>query len=344
MAEPGESPKNPRTRPRETKLTICVHNPFSLWNPPPEFAGRIRARWPAMCVFDRPEGRELQSELAETDIFVGHSLDPAELRLARKLKWIHAISTGVTQLMYPELRQRAIQVTNSSSVHSIPIAQHILGALIALARRFPDCFHYQQQNRWALGELWGAPVVPREVLGEILLFIGFGSIGREVARLTRPLGMRLWALTRSGRSDPELAEKSFAASELHRALPEADFVVLAAPETPETRGMIGAREFALMKSSAYLVNVARGAIVDEEALVAALKRHTIAGAALDVMSKEPLPSDSPLWTLPNAFLTPHVSAATGRAWERQGELLAENLERWFSGSELLNRVDLDRGY
>ena len=108
--------------------------------------------------------------------------------------------------------------------------------------------------------------------------------------------------------------------------------------------MIGAREFALMKSSAYLVNVARGTLVDEAGADRALKRHPIAGAALDVMSKEPLPSESPLWKLPNAFLTPHVSAATGRAWERQGELLTENLERWFSGSELLNRVDLDRGY
>jgi len=131
---------------------------------------------------------------------------------------------------------------------------------------------------------------------------------------------------------------------LHEALPEADFVVLAAPETPETRQMIGAREFALMKPSAYFVNVARGSLVDEAALVATLQRRAIAGAALDVTAEEPLPSESPLWKLDNVVITPHISAATEHLWERQSALLIENLERWFSGRELLNRVDLSRGY
>jgi phosphoglycerate dehydrogenase-like enzyme len=127
-------------------------------------------------------------------------------------------------------------------------------------------------------------------------------------------------------------------------LPQADFVVLAAPETPETRKMIGAREFALMKPSAYFLNVSRGALVDEPALISALAERRIAGAALDVASQEPLPPENPLWKLDNVFITPHMSAASEHLWERQTDLLMENLERWFAGDELLNRVDLNRGY
>ena len=152
------------------------------------------------------------------------------------------------------------------------------------------------------------------------------------------------AVTRSGRGDAQLAAKFYPAAQLHEALPEADFVVLAAPETLETRRMIGARELALMKPTAYFINVARGALVDEPALMAALQQRTIAGAALDVASQEPLPPDNPLWKLDNAFITPHMSAVSEHLWTRQTDLLMENLERWFAGRELLNRVDLARGY
>ncbi len=131
---------------------------------------------------------------------------------------------------------------------------------------------------------------------------------------------------------------------LHEALPLADFVILAAPETPETTGMMGACEFALMKPSAYFVNVARGALVDEPALIQALAQRRIAGAALDVTSQEPLPPENPLWKADNLFITPHMSAVSEHLWERQTDLVIENLERWFSGRELLNRVDLARGY
>jgi D-2-hydroxyacid dehydrogenase (NADP+) len=192
--------------------------------------------------------------------------------------------------------------------------------------------------------LWNAPVRPRELRGQILLFIGFGAIGREVAKIIRPLGMRVWAVTRSGRAEEGLAEQVFPASKLDEALAQADFVVLAAPETPETRKMIGAREIALMKPSAYFLNVSRGALVDEPALISALEQHKIAGAALDVASQEPLPPENPLWKLDNAFITSHMSAASEHLWERQTNLLMENLERWFAGDELLNRVDLNRGY
>jgi phosphoglycerate dehydrogenase-like enzyme len=334
----------PRTTPSQTKLLICVSHPFKLWNPPAEMPERIRARWPEMRVVHLPKYDRLAEELPDTDIFVGFSLRPEQFGLARKLKWLHSTAAGVGQLMYSELRESGIEVTNASGVHRIPMAEHILGTLIALARRFPDSFRHQQQSHWGQHELWNASVRPRELRGQILLFIGFGAIGREVAKVIRPLGMRVWAVTRSGRAEEGLAEQVFPASKLHEALPQADFVVLAAPETPETRHLIGAPELALMKPSAYFLNVSRGTLVDEPALISALEQHKIAGAALDVASQEPLPPESPLWKLDNAFITPHISATSEHLWERQTDLLMENLERWFSGSELLNRVDLIRGY
>jgi D-2-hydroxyacid dehydrogenase (NADP+) len=333
-----------RTSPGETKLLICVWHAFALWNPPPEMPARIRARWPEMRVVHLPHYDHLMDEVPDTDIFVGFSLRPEQFLLARKLKWLHSTAAGVGQLMYAELRKSGIEVTNASGVHRIPMAEHILGILIALARRFPDCFRYQQQSLWAQQELWNAPIRPRELRGQVLLFIGFGAIGREVAKIIRPLGMRVWAVTRSGRAEEGLAEQVFPASKLDEVLPQADFVVLAAPETPETRKMIGPREFALMKPSAYFLNVSRGALVDEPALISALEQRKIAGAALDVASQEPLPPENPLWKLDNAFITPHMSAVSEHLWERQTDLLMENLERWFAGDELLNRVDLNRGY
>jgi len=286
----------------------------------------------------------LERELPDTDIFVGFSLRPEQFAACRKLKWLHSTAAGVGQLMYPELRQSGIELTNARGVHAIPMAEHILGTLVALARRFPDCFRYQQQARWAQQELWDAAVRPRELHGQVLLFIGFGAIGHAVAKIARPLGMRIWAVTRTGQGNAELAERIFPAAKLEEALSEADFVILAAPETPETRQMMGAREFARMKSSAYFINVARGALVDEPALIAALERRAIAGAALDVASREPLPPESPLWRLDNAFITPHMSAVSDQLWIRQTDLLMSNLERWFNGEELLNRVHLERGY
>jgi len=333
-----------RTKPADTKVVICVRFNFSIWTAPPEMAERIRARWPEMRVVHLPDYDNLDRELPDADIFIGFTLRPEQFALARKLKWIHSTAAAVTQLMYPELRQSGIEVTNASGIHSIPMGEHILGMLLVLARRFPDCFRNQQQSRWEQQEWWDKPVRPRELHGQVILLIGFGAVGRGVAKAVRPLGMRVWAVTRSGSGDAELAEKMFPVSKLDEALAEADFVVVAAPETPETNQMIGAAQFARMKPTAYFVNVARGALVDEAALIAALDAHTIAGAAIDVASEEPLPRENPLWKAENLFITPHVSAISDRLWERQADLVMENLERWFSGRELENRVDLVRGY
>jgi phosphoglycerate dehydrogenase-like enzyme len=333
-----------RTKPQETTLIVFARDQISSWEPTPDFAAHLQARWPQVRVLHLIDAAELQRGMPEADIVAGRWLRAEEFALGRKLKWIHSFATGVAQMMYAPLQQSSVEVTNAGSVHCLPIAEYVLGGLIALSRRFPDCLRYQQQGRWMQQELWNAPIRPRELYGQVLLLIGFGAIGRAVANVIRPTGMRVWAVTRSGRADPKLAEKTFSAAQLHEALPKADFVVVAIPDLPETHGMIGERELRLMKPTAYFLNVARGVIVDEPALIRALERRAIAGAMLDVTSKEPLPPDSPLWKLDNAFITPHMSALSDHVWERQEQLMNENLERWFAGRELLNRVDVARGY
>ena len=297
-----------------------------------------------MTVIHLPNYDLLTHELPHTDIFIGFSIRQNQFELAQKLKWIHSTASGIAQLTYPELRNSGVVVTNAGGVHKIPMAEHTLGAMIALARRFPDCFRAQNKRHWAQQDLWDAKVRPREMKGSVVLFVGFGAIGQEVAKRAKPLGMKIWALTRSGQDNSDLADRVFPAKDLEKALREADFVVLAAPETNDTHHMMGARQFALMKPTAYLVNVARGSLVHEAALIDALKRNVIAGAAMDVADTEPLPPRSPLWKVDNLFVTPHVSSASEHLWERQTALIVENLERWFSGRELLNRVDLNRGY
>ena len=333
-----------RPAPAETKILICVWHRFTLWRTPPELAVPVRERWPEMNVVHLPSYERMNEELPDTDIFVGYSLRPEQFLQAHRLRWIHSTAAGVAQLMYPELRASNVLVTKASGVHSIPMGEHILGTLVAVARQFPAAVRYQLARRWAQQEIWDSLLRPRELVGQVLLVVGFGATGRALAQRAKPLGMKIWAVTRSGNADPALADRVFPATQLDRALPEADFVVLAAPETPETYHLIGAQQLAAMKRTAFLVNMARGSLVDEAALIEALEQRAIAGAALDVAEEEPLPPESRLWSLENVFLTPHISAVSESLWDRQAQLLLENLDRWFSGCDLLNRVDLKRGY
>lgn len=331
-----------RPSPRETKLVMCVQFNFTFWSIPPGLPAAVKSRWPEMRIVHLDNYDALPAELPDTDIFVGFNLLPKQLTLARKLKWIHVTSAGVAQLMRPDVKTSGVTITNSRGIHAIPMAEHTLGAMLALARKFQETVHYQDSKVWAQEPIWQSR--PSELSGATLLIVGFGAIGIEIARRARAFGMRVQAVTRSGQGDATLAEEIYPASQLLQALPQADYIVLAAPDTPESQRMIGALEFNTMKPSAYFVNIARGALVDESAMIDALERGVIAGAALDVAEKEPLPPESALWNLKNVFITPHTSAVSGMLWPRQTELLIENLERWFSGREMKNVVDFTRGY
>ena len=333
-----------RTQPAETKLVICVWHPFTWWRPQPVMAESIRRRWPEMRVLHLPNYDALPTELPDTDIFVGYSLRAPQLQAAKKLKWLHSTATGVAQLMYPELRDSEIRVTNPSGIFSAPIAEHTIGLMVALARNFPDSVRHQDTRHWGQQDLWDKPQRLTELNGQILLIVGYGAIGRELGRRARAFDMRVWGVTRSGRGDATHAERIVPASELDHVLPEADYVVLAAPETSETKHLMDAARIAKMKRGARLINVARGSLLEEIALVRALESGALAGAALDVTGTEPLPAESALWNAPNLLLTPHTSGVSDRLWVRQTALLMDLLERWFDGRELFNQVDFARGY
>ena len=329
-----------RTEPANTKLVIGVwHSFFTEWNAKPLMAETVRQRWPQMNVVHVTDVERLPAELADADILVGSVLRPAQLSAATKLKWVHSTSAGVGQLMYPELRNSGVVVTNASGIFSVPMAEHIIGLILALARNFPDTVRQQEKAIWSQQDLWDKPQHLAEVNGTLLLILGYGSIGREVAQRAQALGMRVWGVTRSGKGDATHAEKIVTSAELNNVLPHADYVLLCAPETAETNSLIGAEQLALMKRSARLINVGRGSLLDEAALISALESGALGGAAIDVAQTEPLPATSPLWHAPNLFITPHTSALSDRLWPRETAMLVDLLERWFDGRELFNRVD-----
>src|SRR5713226_220752 len=228
-----------RTTPAETKLVICVWHPFTYWRPQPVVPETLGRRWPEIRVLHLPDYDHLPQELPDTDIFVGYSLRPQQLKLARRLKWLHSTAAGVAQLMYPELRESGIVVTNPSRVFSVPMAEHTVGLLVALARNFPDSVRQQDRARWSQQELWDKPQHLTELNGQVLLIVGYGSIGREVAKRAKAFDMRVWGVKRSGEAERTHLEKVYSAAMLHEALPEADYIVLSAPETAETEHLIG---------------------------------------------------------------------------------------------------------
>jgi len=242
------------------------------------------------------------------------------------------------------LRESGVLVTNPSGVFSVPMAEHTIGMMLALARNFPDSVRHQDRADWAQQEITDQPQRLAELNGSVLLIVGYGSIGRELARRAKAFEIRVWGVSRTGKGDAAFAERIVPVSELHTVLPEADYVVIAAPETAETKKLIGARELALMKRGARMLNVSRGTLLDEEGLIRALEAGRLAGAALDVTETEPLPAESPLWKAPRLFITPHTSAMSERLWVRQTEMLVDLLERWFEGREMYNVVDLAAGY
>jgi phosphoglycerate dehydrogenase-like enzyme len=246
-------------------------------------------------------------------------------------------SAGVERAMFPALRERPILLTNAAGVYGIPIAEHALAMMLALSRRMPELIRRQQRREWKSAD-------GDELFESTALVAGLGGIGREIARRCRGLGMRVLA-TRVHPTNPDPdADRVYPADALHELLPEADWLILAAPATPATRHLIGATELAAMRSSARLINIARGSLMDQPTLVAALQSGALAGAGLDVFETEPLPPESPLWAMPNVIVSPHTSGASPRSLERTLHLFLANLRRYLAGEPLENVVDKSEGY
>jgi len=257
------------------------------------------------------------------------------VRKAPKLQWLHVFNAGVDHPIYTEMLARSVRLTTSAGSTAVPIAQTAITGLLMLARNFPRWLRAQRERRW---DPMRPPDFPRDLVGQTLLVLGLGSIGGEVARLAQALGLKVIGVRRSPLRPGDPVDELHPPQQLAALLPRADWLVIASPLTAETRGLINADMLAQLPKGAYIVNIGRGEIVDEAALIAALRAGHLGGAYLDVFEKEPLPADSPLWELPNVLISPHNSAAAQGNDERVYQMFIANLERWQHGQALSNEV------
>jgi phosphoglycerate dehydrogenase-like enzyme len=225
------------------------------------------------------------------------------------------------------------------------VAEHVIALVFALAKKIPQAVRLQQRRVWGQELMWNDGPKPRELAGATLGLIGLGSIGGEVAGRASALGMRVIGVREHAeREKPPWIDEIFSSDRLDQMLPHCDYVVLAAPLTPATRGLMNAQRLRAMKPDSYLINVGRGPLIDAAALVEALRERRIAGAGLDVFEQEPLPEDSPLWNLDHLLITPHTAALTEKLWQRHYHLFSQNLRRHVEGEPLLFVVDKQKGY
>jgi phosphoglycerate dehydrogenase-like enzyme len=292
---------------------------------------RLPRRGISVHVASTPD--EAAALIAETDILYAWKFPVALLSHAPRLEWVQVMGAGVERFLVPELPPRVV-VTRAAGIFGPWMAEYTLGWCLWVTQRMDRFRGQQRARRWA-------PVDPVRLGGSTLCVVGLGDIGRAIARTAGRVGMRVIGVSRRGGRVREV-ERVYRTGALHRALGSADFVVLTVPLVPQTRGLIGPSELAAMKPSAWLINIARGPVVEEKALVDALRARVIAGAVLDVFDEEPLPEDHPLWALDNVVVTPHVAGPS-----TPGEitpLFNDNLRRYLTGRPLRHVVDRKRGY
>jgi phosphoglycerate dehydrogenase-like enzyme len=289
-----------------------------------------------------PAGRLPEAECARAEIaFFSGDVFPdfarqffSTVRKAPRLKWLHVFNVGVDHPIFEEMLARGVRLTTSSGSTAAPIAQTAVMGVLALARGFPRWLVAQRARRWDPER--GAP--PPDLIGQTAVIVGLGTIGAEIARLLRVLGLKVIGVRRSARRDGDPVDELHPPPALPGLLPRCDWLIVACPLTPETRRLIGAEALARLPRGARVINVARGEIVDEPALIAALKSGHVAGAYLDVFETEPLPPASPLWDLPNVLVTPHNSAAAAGNDRRVLDIFLDNLRRWHRGAQLVNEI------
>ncbi|HEX2207831.1 MAG TPA: D-2-hydroxyacid dehydrogenase [Longimicrobium sp.] len=346
------------------RLVLNLHEARPLYSIPDWAVGEIRAALPdgwELAVVeepvdgrgdgapDSPGARAAVEAVRGAEVYVGFGV-PAPLFAAAtappegRLRWAHSASAGVGGSLHEAMRASDVILTNSAGIYAEPMADTVLAMILHFARGIDFAVRAQAERRWDKAPFDDPRTPVRELSESTLGIVGLGGIGRAVARRGVALGMKVVAARRRGTEGPEGVEVLSGPDALHRMLPRCDYLVLAVPQTDQTRAMIGARELALLPDRAVLVNVARGGVVDEAALIRALECKSLRGAGLDVFAREPLPDDSTLWGLPNVLVLPHVSGASHRFWRRQTDLITENIRRYAAGRPLLNTVDKQAGY
>ena len=273
-------------------------------------------------------------EITDAEILYGR-ITPELFARAKKLRWIQASLAGLEHYLFDALVDSEVPVTNMRGIYSDHLADHAFAFVLDLARDFPKLFRRQIEGVWEQQE----NVEVKHLADMTLGIIGLGGIGYEVARRGAVTGMQVLAVDPRRTDKPSEVEALWPSDRLGDLLTQSDFVVICAPQTPETEGMIGAEQLARMKPTAYLINIGRGVIVKLDALVEALESGRIAGAALDVYEVEPLPADHPLWKMPSVLLTPHMAGIDPHTLERRFNVLRDNVKRFLVGEPLANVVD-----
>jgi phosphoglycerate dehydrogenase-like enzyme len=296
---------------------------------------QIRAAAPAADVRYFSSRADLEQAIEQADVVAG-SISPAGLARAKRLNWVQSWAAGTNEILFPEMVASPVVVTSCASNGAIPLAEHAVMLMLMLSRNAPKWLKNQAESRW---ERWYHP----ELTGLTCGIIGLGFSGQDLALKLKAFHMRVIGTRRRPRPTPNVDEV-FPQERLHDLLGQSDFVVMTAPRTPETRGMLGEAEFRAMKPSAYYICFSRGGIADDAALLRALNEGWIAGAGLDAHSQEPLPPDSPFWTAPNTIITPHNGATTPLTRQRGVDIFVENLGHYLRGEPLRNVVDKEAGY
>ena len=344
-----------------TTILVSIHSGFRMWTIPEEYVHRLRALFPGHTVLHAHNDAEARTLAAVAEVVFSGNVPRDLLEAARRLRWIHSPAAGVGHMLYPEMVASPVVMTNSRGLSAETIAEHILAIVLALFRRLPLAFERHRQRVWAQDEMVThassgvAPPSPaaarfalpanRTVAGADVLIVGLGGIGRAAAVRFAALGARVTGIRRRADAPPVPGvAATHPPGALHDLLPHADVVVLTAPQTPETQSLIGTAELALMKHTAVIANVSRGALIDEDALVTALRDGQIGGAALDVFRDEPLGPDHRLWSVPNLLITPHSAGFRSDHWHAVTDVFADNLRRFDRGEPLLNVVDKAAGY
>lgn len=256
---------------------------------------------------------------------------------AARLRWIQAVGVGVDRILFPELVESEVMVTNCRGVFDQTMTEYMAALMLAMAKDLPATLDAQRDHRWHYRPVAG-------LAGRRLVILGVGSIGRAIGRMARGFGMAVVGVGRSGRPGDDVFEQIVASADLARAAADADWLVIAAPLTAATRGMVDRHVLAALPPHARLINVGRGAIVDEDALVEAVRLGRLAGAALDVFAEEPLPDDHPLWDLPNVIISPHMASDIVGFERWFVDVFTANLERYLKGEPLSNVVDKQLGF
>lgn len=288
---------------------------------------------------------ELLEAVRSARVYMGYGIPAEVLRAGPGIEWVHSGAAGVGSSLGPEMLSSDVLFTNSAGIHAEPMSETVIAMIFHFARGLDLAVRAQREGRWSAPSYWAADAPVTEVGGATVGIVGYGGIGRAVADKAVALGCRVLAVRRRrAAGGGEGVEVVAGEDGVNRVLAESDYLVLAVPETGDTRGMMTRKKLFAMKPGAVLINVARGRLVDEKALLEALDSGRLRGAGLDVFQKEPLPAGHPFYTHPGVVMTPHVSATTRRFWDRETDLITDNIGRFVRGEPLRNLVDKQAGY